>query len=186
MRSEDFITRREHTKKSLPVGGGWVEGDVKTITGRKHKKSLPVGGEWVEGRVRTLLLGESTQKNHCRWEGGEWKEKWRLLLGGCTQKITAGGSGVSGRRSEDFITGREHKKSLPVGGEWVEGRVKTLLQGGSTRNCWWYGGEWRKARLYFREGAQKLTAGAMGVGVREKVWRLWHRQVAPKQKYKNT
>ena len=51
----------------------------------------------------------------------------------------------------------------------MEGRVKTLLLGGSTRNCWWYGGEWRKARLYFREGAQKLTAGAMGVGVREKV-----------------
>ena len=34
------------------------------------------------------------------------------------RKSSAGGRGVSGRRSEDFITGRKHKKnSQPVGGE---------------------------------------------------------------------
>ena len=32
-----------------------------------------------------------------------------LSLGGNTQK-SSGRKGVSGRRSEDFITGREHKK----------------------------------------------------------------------------
>ena len=36
-----------------------------------------------------------------------------LLLGGSTKKINAGGRGVSGEKG-DFITGREHKKSLPV------------------------------------------------------------------------
>ena len=34
-----------------------------------------------------------------------------LLLGRSTMKISAGGRGVSGRRSEDFITGRKHKKN---------------------------------------------------------------------------
>ena len=34
-----------------------------------------------------------------------------LLLGGSTKKLSAGGRGMTGRRSEDFITGREHKKN---------------------------------------------------------------------------
>ena len=33
-----------------------------------------------------------------------------LLLGESTKKISAGGRGVRGRRSEDFITGREQEK----------------------------------------------------------------------------
>ena len=41
----------------------------------------------MEGGVKTLLLGGSTKK-----------------------KLSAGGRVVSGRRSEDFITGRENKK----------------------------------------------------------------------------
>ena len=52
---------------------------------------------------------------------------------------------------------------MPVGGGWVEGGVKTLLTGGSTK---------------------KFTAGARGVGVWEKVWRFCHRQVAPQHKCK--
>ena len=169
-RSEDFITGREHKKiemkNKVPLGGGWVEGGVKTlllggstkksaagrgvsgrrsedfITGREHKKieiknKVPLGGGWVEGGVKTLLLGGSTKKK-CRWEGVERKEEWRLyyweeaqknknklplgggwveegvktlLLGGSTKKkISAAGRGVSGRRSEDFITGRKQKK----------------------------------------------------------------------------
>ena len=146
-----------------------------------------MGGGWVEGGVMTLLLGESTKKKKLK-VGGEWVEEWRLYYWERAQKkITEGGRGVSGRvktlllgestkknhwrwegsewKSEDFITGREHKKkSLPVGGGWVE-EGETLLPGGSTKN---------------------FTASAMGVSVREKVWRFWHRQVAPKQKYKNT
>ena len=47
----------------------------------------------MEGEVKTLLLEGSTKK-----------------------KFTAGGRGVSGRKSEDFITGREHKKLLVVWG----------------------------------------------------------------------
>ena len=41
----------------------------------------------MEGEVKTLLLGGSTKKIKCRWEGGE-----------------------CGRKSEDFITGRDHQK----------------------------------------------------------------------------
>ena len=53
----------------------------------------------MEGEVKTLLLEGSTKK-----------------------KFTEGGRGVSGRRSEDFITGREHKKNHCrwEGGEWKE------------------------------------------------------------------
>ena len=49
--------------------------------------------------MKTLLLGGSTKKIKCRWEG------------------------VSGRRSENFITGKKQKKiQVPVGrgGEWTE------------------------------------------------------------------
>ena len=39
-----------------------------------------------------------------------------LLLGRSTIKISAGGRGVSGRRSEDFIHGRDEHKKLSAGG----------------------------------------------------------------------
>ena len=48
-------------------------------------------------------------------------EVWTLLLGGNTKCFAAGGRGVSGRRSEDFITDRKHKKKIKCpweGGEW--------------------------------------------------------------------
>ena len=38
------------------------------------------------------------------------------------KKLSAGGRVVSGRRSEDFITGREHKKKLSAGGRGMTGR----------------------------------------------------------------
>ena len=139
-RSEDFITGREHKKieikNKVPLGGGWVEGVVKTlllggstkkisaagrgvsgrrsedfITGRKHKK-ISAAGRWVSGRrSEDFITGRKHKKNKCRWEGGEWKEEWRLYYWeGAQKKISAAGRGVSGRRSEDFITGRKHKK----------------------------------------------------------------------------
>ena len=60
-----------------------------------------------------------------------------LSLGRNTQK-SAGRKGVSGRRSEDFITGREHKKKKNKcrwegEGGLVEEGVKTLLLRGSTQ-----------------------------------------------------
>ena len=54
----------------------------------------------MEGEVKTLLLGGSTKKIKCRWEGGE-----------------------CGRKNEDFITGKEPKiffKCRWEGGEWKE------------------------------------------------------------------
>ena len=70
----------------------------------------------MEGEVKTLLLeGRKKKEISCRWKG------------------------VSGRRNEDFITGREHKKSMPVGGGWAKKR-ETLLPGGNTKShcrCEW-------------------------------------------------
>ena len=41
---------------------------------------------------------------------------------------------MSGKRSEDFIAEGEHKIFSAGGTGWVEGGVKTLLPGGSTKN----------------------------------------------------
>ena len=74
-----------------------------------------------------------------------------------------GGGWVEGE-VKTLLLEKSRKKKLSAGGKGVsvEGRVKTLLPGGTTKN---------------------FTAGAMGVGVWEKVWRFWHRHVAPQQKY---
>ena len=58
-----------------------------------------------------------------------------LLRASTHKKITAGGRGVSGRRSEDFITGREHKKKrITAGGRGVSGRKsEDFINGESTK-----------------------------------------------------
>ena len=144
-RSEDFITGREHKKIEM-------------------KNKVPLGGGWVEGGVKTLLLGGSTKKS-------------------------AAGRGVSGRRSEDFITGREHKKieiknKVPLGGGWVEGGVKTLLLGGSTKKkCRWEGVERKEEwRLYYWEEAQKNKNKCCWEGGEWKEeWRLYYWEEAEKR-----
>ena len=176
-RSEDFITGREQKKKHWRWEGSewkeewrlyyWKEAQKNIIkcrwegvsgrrsedfiTGReqKKKKTLKVGGEWVEGRVKTLLLEGSTKKKSSAGGRGDWKEKSRLYYWKEAQKnkIKCRWEGVSGRRSEDFITGREHKKNqVPVGG-----------------------GEWKeKWRLYYwKEAQKKITAGGKGVSGRK-------------------
>ena len=60
----------------------------------------------MEGGVETLLLGGRAKKKN---------------------KITAGRRGESGRRSEDFITGRKRKKNHCRWEGMVDGGVKTLL-----------------------------------------------------------
>ena len=110
--------------------GEWKE----EFTESKH--TLPVGGGWVEGGVKTLLLGESTKKKSSAGGRGDWKEKWRLYYWKEAQqnKIKCRWEGVSGRRSEDFITGREQKKK-----HWR-----------------WEGSEWKEEwRLYYWKEAQK-------------------------------
>ena len=84
------------------------------------------GGRRVSGgRSENSLLG-GRKKIHCRWERGERKEKW------------------------NFITEREQRKSLPVGGGWGEGVVKTLLLEGSKKiHCRWDG--WREEWTHHRE-----------------------------------
>ena len=79
----------------------------------------------MEGGVKTLLLGGSTKKK-CRWEGVSGRRSEDFITGrehkkNRNKKLSAAGRGVSGRRSEDFITGRKHKKKVPLGGgEWKE------------------------------------------------------------------
>ena len=75
------------------------------------------------------------------------------------KKITAGGRGVNGRRSEDFITGREQEKKITAGGRGVSGRRSEDFiteRDPQTGHCWDEGGgEWRNGRLYCWEGAPK-------------------------------
>ena len=72
----------------------------------------------MEGEVNTLLPGGSTKKFHCRWEGEVNGRRSEDFITGreSTKKVYCRWEGVSGRRSEYFITGREHKNSLPVRG----------------------------------------------------------------------
>ena len=137
-------------KNSLPVGGGWGEGEVKLdywegakkitaggrgvrgrrsenfITEREQRKSLPVGGGWGEGEVKTLLLRESkTNSLHREWNGMK-----TLLLGESNKKIYS--LLVEGAKWKEkwrlYYWKGEKKKKFPAGEKgWVEGKVKTLL-----------------------------------------------------------
>ena len=65
----------------------------------------------MEGGVKTLLLGRSRKKFKCRWEGVSGRRSENFITGKKQKKIQVPvGRGVSGR-SEDFITGRKHKKN---------------------------------------------------------------------------
>ena len=161
-------------RKSLPVGGGWGEREVKTLLLKKkikEKKAKKItaggrgGGGGVRGRRSETLLLRGSKENHCRWEGGEGKEKWKLYYweGATKEHIHCRLKGVSGRRSEDFITGREHKKKMNADGRGVSGEKGDFITG--------------------REHKKSLPV-RVGVGAWGKVWRFCHRQVAPKQKYK--
>ena len=161
-------------KNSLPVGGGWGEREVKTLLLKKkikEKKAKKItaggrgGGGGVRGRRSETLLLRGSKENHCRWEGGEGKEKWKLYYweGATNKHIHCRLKGVSGRRSEDFITGREHKKNMNADGRGVSGEKGDFITG--------------------REHKKSLPV-RVGVGTWGKVWRFCHRQVAPKQKYK--
>ena len=133
-RSEDFYWDWSKTI-NCRWEGGWVEGGVKTLLLTGSTKKLSAGRRGVSGRrSEDFVTGRKRKKNHCRWEGVSgrrsedfywdwsktincrWEGGWveggvkTLLLTGSTKKLSAGRRGVSGRRSKDFITRREHKK----------------------------------------------------------------------------
>ena len=94
----------------------------------------------MEGGVKTLLLGGSTKKNRNKklsaaGRGVSGRRSKDFIIGrGHKKQFSVGGRGVSGKRSEDFIAEGEHKIFSAGGTGWVEGGVKTLLPGGSTKN----------------------------------------------------
>ena len=94
-----------------------------------------MGRGWVEGEVKLYY-----------WEGAK--------------KITAGGRGEGEVKT---FTEREQKNSLPVEEGWVEGEMKTLLLGGSTKkiNAGGRGLSWRKSEDFItgREHKNSLPVG---------------------------
>ena len=146
--------KRHYWEGAKKIHCRWERGERKekwnVITEREQRKSLPVGGGWGEGEVKTLLLVESNKKYiHCRLKGVSGRRSEDFITGREKKKeIPCRWKGVGGRRSEDFITGREQKQFTAVGagGGWVEGEMKTLLLGGSTQKSMPVGGGWAEKR----------------------------------------